>query len=53
MAVFPPASPAMIPTMDAVYDGMVSVKPQFVFTPPIFIEVIGNILYGDFGAYTA
>ncbi|KAF9034495.1 acetyl-CoA synthetase-like protein [Hymenopellis radicata] len=39
MAVFPPVSPAVIPSFDAVYHGLLSSKADFVFTPPVFIEI--------------
>ncbi|KAF8905645.1 hypothetical protein CPB85DRAFT_1315335 [Mucidula mucida] len=39
MAVFPPVSPAVIPSFDAVYRGLVSSKADFAFGPPVFIEI--------------
>ncbi|KAK0223926.1 acetyl-CoA synthetase-like protein [Armillaria fumosa] len=38
LAVFPPSSPAVIPTFDAVFDGFVTTHAAYGFVPPIFLE---------------
>ncbi|SJL10486.1 uncharacterized protein ARMOST_13872 [Armillaria ostoyae] len=38
MAVFPPSSPAVIPSFDAVFDGFVATHAAYGFVPPIFLE---------------
>ncbi len=39
LAVFPPSSPAVIPSFDAVFDGFVATHAAYGFVPPIFLEV--------------
>lgn len=38
LAVFPPSSPAVIPTFDAVFNGFVATHAAYGFVPPIFLE---------------
>ncbi|KAK0469076.1 acetyl-CoA synthetase-like protein [Desarmillaria tabescens] len=38
MGVFPPSSPAVIPTFDTVFNGFVATRAVHGFVPPIFLE---------------
>ncbi|KAK0205437.1 acetyl-CoA synthetase-like protein [Desarmillaria ectypa] len=38
MAVFPPSSPAIIPSFDTVFNGFVATRAAYGFVPPIFLE---------------
>lgn len=37
--MFPPSSPAVIPSFDNVWNGAIATNPDYVFAPPVFFEV--------------
>ncbi|KAF8879343.1 acetyl-CoA synthetase-like protein [Mucidula mucida] len=44
LAVFPPSSPATVPSFDNVWEGAVATGPAYVFAPPVFFEIWGQDL---------
>ncbi|KAF9468263.1 acetyl-CoA synthetase-like protein [Collybia nuda] len=38
MATFPPVSPSVTPTPDAVWNGSLATSPSYLFGPPVFFE---------------